>query len=170
MDFPSCLIQDSKFFRKDPRFCIQLFNFIIPGEEDSYFSEDQDFCPLTRPKPWMMVTHEDGMAARESMREVYKKYLGGTTLRLLYKASTGTTEVIKDVVIKDETRARARFSYDSQFVAIFMKNLNVLKLYRIGADELPEIRVSARSEGHGKHPLTKAFSDIEKDRYFKKHT
>ena len=103
------------------------------------------------------------------MQEVYKKYLGGTTLRLLYKASTGTIEAVKDVVIKNEARASARFSHDSKFLAIFMKNLNILKLYRIGSDELPEINFSARSGAHDRHPLSKTFADVEGDRYTKKY-
>lgn len=35
MEFPGAVIQDSKFFKKDSRYCLQLFNYLVPDINSS---------------------------------------------------------------------------------------------------------------------------------------
>ena len=43
MEFPGAIIQDSKFFKQDSRYCLQLFNYLVPdiNKETAYKKKDK---------------------------------------------------------------------------------------------------------------------------------
>jgi len=42
-EIPSSMIKTSRFYKKDPRYCLQLLNYIIPGKGSAADSNEDNF-------------------------------------------------------------------------------------------------------------------------------
>ncbi len=188
----STIIQGGKFYKKDPRYSLQLLNYIIPGkpigsthrpsvkrkkrskstndlyvdssededvQAESYAMDNQDGCTE---EDTQIISHmADGKQQQKLYHEQFEHFRRGVFLKLLFRKgeNDGIEErgevilgleseiVVNNVVIK--------FSNDSRFLAIFMKERNAIKVLEID-QKVEECKV----------PIEEACKKLERRDYY----
>lgn len=108
----------------------------VPNEEEDHGDDDDCHTETLARQHMRVFTHHDGMTSEKSMRDIYGDRIDGVTLRLLKKDEHGSIQTIDNVILGKENsvvvkKAVMKISFDSKFLAIFMKEINELKIFKI---------------------------------------
>ena len=155
-ELPSKVIKGAKIYRKDPRYIFQVLNYLIPKpdkvsiderkpkiegvlseEEVSNDDENKEHRDLT-----MVHTYNiDGTCESKTFAQQFHKYQQGACVRLLFKdgIQKGIVEIDRVMIGLENKQVKVnniilKFSNNGKYLAIFLSDLNMLKIYDIEND------------------------------------
>ena len=128
---PSLKVQKALIYNKDPQYCLQVVNYIVPMGDD-YFVETHYIDPSRQ-------------SERSSFQELFSDRINGFGLRLL-KMNEDLTKVerVEEHFIREELPGRGKsatkieisFSSDGRYLAVFFRQLAKFKIFEIQENDL----------------------------------
>lgn len=114
MEIPAFYIQAAKIFPAEPRYCVQVVNYVLP---------DSDLKVRTH------YLHKP--VTEQHLKETYKEEKYRYSSLKLMKQSDQAFKEIVEISIGLATKVSIEFSPDGQYLALLLRPSGVLKIYKI---------------------------------------
>ena len=133
MQIPAFYIQDAKIFPSDPKFSVQVVNYVLPDTEIMVNTFEED---------------SENNRQMENLADIFDgdKYKF-SSLKLMEQTETALLE-ISEVSIQDGKKVFMKFSPDGRYLALHLKQEKImnLKIYKIEDNDINDLMSRIQNE------------------------